>query len=150
MSTLFDSDGIMVRFMNSPTEGNGIRDAAAVNALMQQARIGPVLAAISLKMPLLANTPLTELLLAGIRSSASLLQVFQHRKTLVVVVVSPGAVQWAHTAWDQPEQQGHPAFPGRWNQRTQPRKTNPGACSAPCTILRSGCPWLLLSALDAP
>jgi hypothetical protein len=36
VATLFDDDGIMVRFMNSPTEGNGIRDAAAASALVQQ------------------------------------------------------------------------------------------------------------------
>ena len=36
VATLFDDDGIMVRFMNSSTEGNGIRDAAAASALVQQ------------------------------------------------------------------------------------------------------------------
>ena len=45
VATLFDSDGIMVRFMKSSTEGNGIRDAAAVNTLMQQARDSPYMAA---------------------------------------------------------------------------------------------------------
>ncbi len=36
VATLFDDDGIMVRFMNNMTEGNGIRDAASANALLQQ------------------------------------------------------------------------------------------------------------------
>ena len=36
VATLFDDDGIMVRFMNNMTEGNGIRDAAAANALLGQ------------------------------------------------------------------------------------------------------------------
>ena len=41
MATLFDDDGILVRFMNSTTEGNGIRDAGAANALVQQVRPNP-------------------------------------------------------------------------------------------------------------
>ena len=41
MATLFDTDGIVVRFMTCATEGNGIRDAVAVNALMQQVRLDP-------------------------------------------------------------------------------------------------------------
>ena len=36
VATLFDDDGIMVRFMNSMTEGNGVRDAASANALLAQ------------------------------------------------------------------------------------------------------------------
>ena len=36
VATLFDDDGIMVRFMNNMTEGNGIRDAASANNLLQQ------------------------------------------------------------------------------------------------------------------
>jgi hypothetical protein len=38
VATLFDDDGILVRFMNSTTEGNGIRDAAAASALVQEVR----------------------------------------------------------------------------------------------------------------
>ena len=38
VSTLFDSSGIVVRFMNSNIEGNGIRDAASASALVQQVR----------------------------------------------------------------------------------------------------------------
>jgi uncharacterized protein YegL len=37
-ATLFDSDGIVVRFMNGPTEGNGIKSAAEASALVQQVR----------------------------------------------------------------------------------------------------------------
>src|SRR6478609_1426194 len=36
IATLFDDDGIVVRFMNSRVEGNGIRNAAEVNALISQ------------------------------------------------------------------------------------------------------------------
>ena len=36
VATLFDDDGIVVRFMNSMTEGNGIRDAASASALVQE------------------------------------------------------------------------------------------------------------------
>ena len=39
VGTLFDDSGIVVRFMNSMTEGNGIRDASAANALLQQVRL---------------------------------------------------------------------------------------------------------------
>ena len=38
VATLFDDSGIVVRFMNSMTEGNGVRDASAANALLQQVR----------------------------------------------------------------------------------------------------------------
>ena len=38
VATLFDDDGIVVRFMNSMTEGNGIRDAASASALVQEVR----------------------------------------------------------------------------------------------------------------
>lgn len=34
IATMFDDDGIVVRFMNSRTEGNGIKSAAEVNALI--------------------------------------------------------------------------------------------------------------------
>lgn len=36
VATLFDDDGIMVRFMNSRTEGNGIRNAHEANSLVSQ------------------------------------------------------------------------------------------------------------------
>jgi hypothetical protein len=36
VATLFDDDGILVRFMNSPVEGNGIRSAADASALLGQ------------------------------------------------------------------------------------------------------------------
>ena len=36
VATLFDDDGILIRFMNSTVEGNGIRDAGAAAALVQQ------------------------------------------------------------------------------------------------------------------
>ena len=39
VATLFDDDGIVVRFMNSNTEGNGIRDAASASALVQEVRL---------------------------------------------------------------------------------------------------------------
>ncbi|MCJ1323334.1 hypothetical protein MMC15_008690 [Xylographa vitiligo] len=35
VATLFDDDGIVVRFMNSPTQGNGIRNAQEANNLVQ-------------------------------------------------------------------------------------------------------------------
>ena len=35
-ATLFDTDGISVRFMNGPVEGNNIRSAAEANNLLQQ------------------------------------------------------------------------------------------------------------------
>ncbi|KIY91626.1 hypothetical protein MNEG_16338, partial [Monoraphidium neglectum] len=38
VATLFDDDGILVRFMNSPVEGNGIRSAADASALLGQVR----------------------------------------------------------------------------------------------------------------
>ena len=44
VGTLFDDSGIVVRFMNSMTEGNGIRDAGSANALLQQARFLPLTA----------------------------------------------------------------------------------------------------------
>ncbi len=34
-ATLFDDDGIMVRFLNSRTEGSGLRTEADVSALLQ-------------------------------------------------------------------------------------------------------------------
>lgn len=36
MATLFDDDGIIIRFMNSSTEGNGIRDTVSAANLVQQ------------------------------------------------------------------------------------------------------------------
>lgn len=36
VATLFDEDGIVVRFMNGHAEGNGIRDAMSANNLIQQ------------------------------------------------------------------------------------------------------------------
>ncbi|KAK9804310.1 hypothetical protein WJX72_006229 [[Myrmecia] bisecta] len=36
VATLFDDDGILVRFMNSPVQGNGIRDSIAAGQLIQQ------------------------------------------------------------------------------------------------------------------
>jgi hypothetical protein len=36
VATLFDDDGILVRFMNSPAEGNGVRSAADAAALLGQ------------------------------------------------------------------------------------------------------------------
>ena len=44
VGTLFDDSGIVVRFMNSMTEGNGIRDAGSASALLQQARCLPLMA----------------------------------------------------------------------------------------------------------
>ena len=35
-ATLFDTDGISVRFMNSQVEGNNVRSAAEANNLLQQ------------------------------------------------------------------------------------------------------------------
>lgn len=40
VATLFDDDGILVRFMNSSVEGNGIRSAADASALLSQVRFG--------------------------------------------------------------------------------------------------------------
>ena len=37
-ATLFDTDGISVRFMNSPVEGNHVRSPAEANSMLQQAR----------------------------------------------------------------------------------------------------------------
>ena len=37
VATLFDDDGILVRFMNGMTEGNGIRDSASAGQLISQA-----------------------------------------------------------------------------------------------------------------
>lgn len=37
-ASLFDTDGISVRFLNSPVEGNGIRDAGGAMNLLQQIR----------------------------------------------------------------------------------------------------------------
>ena len=39
-ATLFDTDGISVRFMNGPVEGNNIKSAAEANNLLQQVSIG--------------------------------------------------------------------------------------------------------------
>lgn len=36
VATLFDDDGILIRFMNSTVEGNGVRDAGAAAALVAQ------------------------------------------------------------------------------------------------------------------
>jgi len=36
VATLFDDDGILIRFMNNNTQGNGIRDSASAAALIQQ------------------------------------------------------------------------------------------------------------------
>jgi len=38
VATLFDDDGILVRFMNSGVEGNGIRSAADASALLSRVR----------------------------------------------------------------------------------------------------------------
>jgi hypothetical protein len=40
VATLFDDDGIMVRFLNSNVEGNGIRSAADASALLSKVRVG--------------------------------------------------------------------------------------------------------------
>ena len=37
VATMFDDDGILVRFMNGTTEGNGIRDSASAGQLISQA-----------------------------------------------------------------------------------------------------------------
>lgn len=53
IATLFDDDGILVRFMNSPTEGNGVRSAADVNALLagvQYAGLTPLATALQSKV----------------------------------------------------------------------------------------------------
>lgn len=39
-ATLFDADGILIRFMNSPQEGNGIKSTAEAEALVQAVRFG--------------------------------------------------------------------------------------------------------------
>lgn len=39
-ATLFDTDGISVRFMNGPVEGNNVRSAAEANNLLQQVSCG--------------------------------------------------------------------------------------------------------------
>jgi len=36
VATLFDDDGILVRFMNNNVEGNGIRDANSATNLVSQ------------------------------------------------------------------------------------------------------------------
>ena len=36
VATLFDDDGILVRFMNGTTEGNGVRDSASAGQLISQ------------------------------------------------------------------------------------------------------------------
>lgn len=36
MATLFDDDGILVRFMNNNVEGNGIRDSTSAQQLISQ------------------------------------------------------------------------------------------------------------------
>lgn len=36
VATLFDDDGISIRFMNSPVNGDGIKDAAAANNVVAQ------------------------------------------------------------------------------------------------------------------
>ena len=41
VSTLFDEDGILVRFMNGQLEGNGIRDSASAGNLISQVRNRP-------------------------------------------------------------------------------------------------------------
>jgi len=38
VATLFDDDGILVRFMNGTTEGNGIRDSMSAGQLISQVR----------------------------------------------------------------------------------------------------------------
>lgn len=38
LATLFDDDGILVRFMNSTNEGNGIRDSMSAGSLISQVR----------------------------------------------------------------------------------------------------------------
>jgi hypothetical protein len=40
IATLFDDDGILVRFMNSPVEGNGVRAAADAAALLCRVQFG--------------------------------------------------------------------------------------------------------------
>ena len=37
VATMFDDDGILVRFMNGTIEGNGIRDSASAAQLISQA-----------------------------------------------------------------------------------------------------------------
>ena len=39
VATMFDDDGILVRFMNGTTEGNGIRDSASAGQLINQASL---------------------------------------------------------------------------------------------------------------
>ena len=41
VATLFDEDGILVRFMNGQLEGNGIRDSASAGNLISQVRNRP-------------------------------------------------------------------------------------------------------------
>lgn len=36
IATLFDDDGILIRFMNGQQQGNGIRDVASANQLISQ------------------------------------------------------------------------------------------------------------------
>ena len=43
-ATLFDYDGISVRFMNSPVEGNNIRSSAEANNMLAQVKTSPVFA----------------------------------------------------------------------------------------------------------
>lgn len=39
VATLFDSDGILIRFMNETMEGNGIRDSMSAGQLISQVRV---------------------------------------------------------------------------------------------------------------
>eukprot|EP00775_Hariotina_reticulata_P010678 gene10678-10837_t len=53
VATLFDDDGILMRFMNSPTEGNGLRSPADVNNLLsnvQYSGLTPLATALQAKV----------------------------------------------------------------------------------------------------
>lgn len=79
VATLFDEDGIQVRFMNSDTQGNGIRHAAAASQLVEQVRfsgITPLATQLDRKV-------IQPLVMQAIRSRAL-------QKPVLVVVITDG------------------------------------------------------------
>ena len=106
MATLFDDDGIVVRFMNCATEGNGIRDAAAASALVQQVHLDTRRGPVSLNQPLSTSVCRCTVefdLTADLRVCASSIPFTSARQAPIAVVLlsyrcnSVGSHRWGLT-----------------------------------------------------
>lgn len=85
VSTMFDDDGIQVRFMNSDVQGNGVKSAAQATQLVEQVRFSGI-------TPLATNLDrkvIQPLVIQPIRSRGL-------QKPVLVVVITDGEREWSH------------------------------------------------------